>query len=261
MSTWGENPLFHLTRLFITFLQELFAQAPSGSFHWSDDDRMTEVIISDETPINMEVIEKRPAIVTVRSGVAWAGIGNDQLMSMKIRTGEEVHTDMISGNMTLNCMSRVAVEAEYLAWLCSRHVWILKHTLMKWGFHKVGEQIQVMGRSPAGQIVAGDTEGEVILVPVIIPFFFQWTERIQEKDLPVLDAVTANINARMASVIQAPVTRNPIRGTTQRPRNETQKKRMLQPPSIRGRMLQPVEPVRPGSQPDPDGVTITVKTR
>ena len=186
MSAWGENPLFHLTRLFITFLQELFGQAPVGSFHWTEDDTMTELIISDETPLHMEVIQKRPAIVTVRSGVAWAGIGLDQLMGKSIKTGEEIFTDMISGNMTLNCMSRVSVDAEYLAWLCSRHVWILKHTLMKWGFHKVGEQIQVLGRSPAGQIVSGDTEGEVILVPVVIPFHFQWMERIQEKDLPLL---------------------------------------------------------------------------
>ena len=37
VSSWGENPLFHVTRLCLAFLQNLFKQAPKGSFHWDSD--------------------------------------------------------------------------------------------------------------------------------------------------------------------------------------------------------------------------------
>jgi len=258
VSEWAENPLFHLTRVCILFLQELFSDPPEGSnFRWLEDDEMTRLYLTDDTPVNSSVVEKRPAIATVRSGFAWAGLGLDQKRNHRIRTGEQVYTDMISGNLTFNCMSRVPVEAEYLAWLVSRHIWIFKHLLMQRGFHKIGEQQQILARSPAGALISGDTEHEICNVPVVVPAHFQWTERVQEKDLPLMDRVVTSINAKMGGVVELNSTQPALWGTAVKPEIKDRLSTAINPPSMRGRRLEPVEP-HPGGQPDPEGVTIKV---
>ena len=258
ISSWGENPLFHLTRLCLVFLQELFKSAPDGSnFKWDDDDELTQIYITDETPINSEVVEKRPAIASTRSAFVWAGLGLDQKRNQRIRTGEEIFTDMLSGHITFNCLCRVDVEAEYLAWIVSRHIWIFKHLLMRLGFHKIGENQQILGRTPAGALISGDTEGEIINVPVVVPVHFQWTERVQEKDLPLMNNIETNIVATMGSMVRKSHSKPPLVGTAVRPDVVDYKRAAINPPSIRGRLIQPAEQL-PGGEPDPDGVTIKV---
>lgn len=260
ISSWGENPLFHLIRICILFVQELFTDPPEGAnFRWTPDDETTRLYITDETPVKSEVIQKRPGIATVRSGFNWAGLGLDQKRNHRIKTGEEIFTDMLSGNITFNCMSRVPVEAEYLAWLVSRHLWIFRHLLMQLGFHKIAEGQQILARSPAGALVSGDTEGEIINVPVIVPAHFQWTERVQEKDLPLLQKIETNIIARAGGYIQRSHGRPPLVGTSVKPDITDQSRKALNPPSMRGRVLEPVvtEPL-PGSQPDEEGLDIKV---
>lgn len=258
VSSWAENPLFHLTRLCLIFLQELFKEAPEDSnFRWVDDEEQTRLYLTDETPVASSVVEKRPCIASVRSGFAWAGLGLDQKRNHRIRTGEQIYTDMISGNLTFNCMSRVPVEAEYLAWIVSRHIWIFKHLLMQHGFHKVGENQQILARSPAGALVSGDTEHEICNVPVIVPAHFQWTERVQQKDLPLMDRVVTAVNVKMGRVISVNETRYQLWGTSVKPKMKDRLSSSFRTPSIHGRTLEPREPY-PGSQPDPDGVTIQV---
>jgi len=253
-----ENPLFVATRTCILFLQTLFSKADRGFFRWNQDPELTELVIQDEAPIHTEVVEKRPAIVTVRSATAFAGIGLDQLEFLDIKTGTEVHTDLISGNITFNCMSRVKVEAEYLGWQVARHLWIFKHTLMKAMFHKVGEQIQMGAPSPPGALISGDTEAEIVNVPIMMPFHFQWRDTITELDLEVMNDFQVNAQVLMSDVIKPDVTtRLPLRGTAPYAEREILRRGKIQPPSIRGRVLTPVQ--YPGSQPSDPPISITVK--
>lgn len=245
-SSWAENPLEHLVRLCIIFAQELWKEAPTGNFKWDPDETVSEILITDDAPLEPEVIEKRPAIVSVRSQCGWAGIGLDQLQNLSIKTGERVHTDMISGNLTLNCLSRVKTEAELIAWVTANHFWVLKYVLMKCGFHKIGEQIQVLSASPPGAIISGDTEGEIINVPVVIPFHFQHSVTVSEEGLRVLNKIEQTITVQMA---------NPSHPTNQlaeggwgtglyqadgkRAEFQNMKGRNIRPPTFRGRPLQP----------------------
>lgn len=255
---WDENPLFVATRTCLVFLQALFSDAPKGCFHWEADDEQTDIIITDDAPLHTEVIEKRPAIVTVRSATAFAGIGLDQLEYLDIKTGAESHTDLISGNLTFNCLSRVKVQAEYLGWQVARHIWIFKHYLMKQGFHKIGEQIQMLSPSPPKSLIQGDTESEVVNVAVVVPFHFQWRDIIMQQDLQKMEAIQTNMQVNMADVIRPDVTtRVPLRGTAPYAEREVLKSGKLQPPSIRGKRLEPV--IRPGSQPADPPLTVNIK--
>lgn len=245
-SSWADNPLEHLVRLCLIFLQELWKEAPSGNFKWDADETASEIVITDDAPIEPQVVEKRPAIVSVRSQCGWAGIGLDQLESLSIKTGERVHTDLISGNITLNCLSRIKTEAELVAWVTANHFWVLKYILMKLGFHKIGEQIQIGAASPPGAIISGDTEGEIICVPVVIPFHFQHTVKVSEEGLRVLNKIEQTITVEMAS---------PSRPTNQlfeggwgtalfqqdgkRVEFQNMKGGNIRPPTFRGRPLRP----------------------
>jgi hypothetical protein len=235
ISSWGENPLFHITRTCLGFLQNLFKQAPDGDFRWDADRQVTQIVITDELPLHSEQLNKRPAIVTVRSPVQWAGIGLEQRRDENLRTGAREHTDLITGHMTFNCLSRVKVEAEQLGWLVARHIWILHRLFMRAGFHKMGQRVQILAATPAGAIVTGDTEGEIHNVPVIAPYEFQWTERITPLNLDVLN----EIEISMAAFMREPEEKTEkvaLRGTSTN-FDVVLKKGRIRPPHVRGRPL------------------------
>jgi len=264
-SSWAENPLEHLVRLCLIFLQELWKEAPPGNFKWDPDETMTELLITDDAPIEPEVIEKRPAIVSVLSQCGWAGIGLDQLQSLSIRTGERVHTDMISGNITMNCLSRVKTEAQLIAWVTANHFWVLKYILMKLGFHKIGEQTQILAASPPGALISGDTEAEIVNVAVVIPYHFQHSVTVSEEGLRVLNRIEQTITVMMA---------NPSKPTNQlaeggwgtglyqsdgkRAEFQNMKGRNIRPPTFRGRPLAPRNYIGGGKADPPLQVTVEI---
>lgn len=264
-SSWADNPLEHLVRLCVIFAQELWKEAPKGFFHWEQDDEHTEMTITDDAPISPDVAEKRPAIVAVRSQTGWAGIGMDQMQELKIRTGERVITDLLSGNVSLNCMSRVKTEAEYIAWVTANHFWILRYILLKNGFHDIGQRIQVMSPTPPGAIINGDTEAEIVSVPVVIPFHFQHTVRVSEEGLSVLKNMELSLQTRAWSVIKP--TDQLMEGgwgTGLDQQGGTRAKHQnlrgnISPPSFRQRKLVPVtERPYPGGASSPQSVAVEI---
>lgn len=262
ISSWGEDPLTHVTRLCLVFLQQVFKSAPDGHYRWDEDEDLTQIIIQDEAPIDAEVVNKRPAIVSVLSGIQWAGIGLDQIRDLDLRTGARVHTDMISGNITFNCLSRVKAVARQLGWLVGRHFWILRRTLLLAGLHDIGQRIMTGAVSPPGAVISGDAK-EIRMVSTTVPFHFQWTERISETNLHVLREVTAVLNTIPRQVIRA--TEHELPGGFGTALYDVDGNKVsfqnikgnIRPPSMRGRVLV-TEPARPGSNSEP--TSITVKT-
>lgn len=262
-SAWDRNPLTHINRLCLIFLQELFKESTSGLYKWDPDPLVTEITITDDTPLDPEVINARPAIVPVRSQVSWNGVSMDQLSSEDLRTGARIHTDLISGNMTFNCLSRDRTEAEDLAWVTSLHFWVLRRILMKLGFHDIGQHIQVMPASPPGALVGGDTEAEIVNVACILPFHFGYSVQVQEQGLQLLQKMETTMAVSMA----APVTiTNPslpggwgtgLRQVDGSPVRQVTPDHKIRPPSIRGRTF--VRTPRPGGQTADPPLTMRVR--
>lgn len=253
MSSWQESPLFHLTRLCVIFSQQVFNSAPKGCLHWDEDETASEIIIGGSAPIHTDTLEKRPCVVAVRSQCGWAGIGLDQMRDLDIKTGARVVTDMISGNMTMNCISRVEAEADQIAWVLSQNFWVLRYVLLKLGFHDIGQRIQVLAPSPPGQLIQGDTEGEMINVPVVIPFHFQHTVTVQEQGLDLLKKMEMTLATRSPELIRPTNMRTPW-GTALiqvdgNPTEHQNIKGRVNHPAIRGRPLQPVDRPDVGSSP------------
>lgn len=202
LSSWGENPLIHMSRLCLAFLQGLFEQAPRGQnmFHYDEDPQTTEVVITDNPPINSETVGSRPYIILVRAPVGFAGVAMDQLQSADLKTGTRVHTDLLPGNFTFNCVARHKNVAETLAWVVARHSWILRRILLTQGFHDFGQRIQILSPTPPGALIDGSGDVEAVNVAVVVPFYFQWQDTISPQEQRLAEAVEVRLTTLVPPV-------------------------------------------------------------
>lgn len=220
----GEEPLYFFTRVFLLFLQGLFEQMPTGSYKWSDDEKLSEIGITDQVPIPRERVEQKPQIVTMRGPAQFANLSLDQMRKLDVRTGEKERTDMISCTMTINCVAKNGVEAQRLAWIVARHIRTFKGILQRAGMHKVGDDLQVTSETPPGTFVA-EGEPEWVMCSVFCPFFFQWTETSRPIDSMVLRSIEMKLQSALL----------PTAATTTAGSVEAQT--ALRTPSIRGRVI------------------------
>lgn len=175
-SSFRHNPLEHVRYLYTRFIQLLFWYHEPGYMHWDADDQQTEIYITNELPIKEEKLQMRPGITFTRSPVLFYSLGfNDDQMHVDMRTGAETKSVLIMGSMSINCVSRVPLESEHIAFHVGDQIWAQRKILIKTGFFEVGRQIAVGSPSPAGSIVAGDSADEYFVTTVSSPFQFQRT--------------------------------------------------------------------------------------
>jgi hypothetical protein len=178
-SSWLEDPLSYAVKAFIAFLQTIWEAAPKGYMHWAPMMEETELVITEENPVHLDVKEQKPIISVVMGPTRFNGSSLDDLVHVSATNAKEIHTDLIPGTMTLNCMSRVPQEARFLGWQCARSIWILRKLFCReTHIHDTGRNISIGPISPAGALVQGDTEGEWHSVQVSCPFFLQWTDSV-----------------------------------------------------------------------------------
>jgi hypothetical protein len=171
-SSFKYTPLRHVRVLFVTFVQGLFAAAPKGCYHWLEDEENSEIIITNENRIDPEVLNKRPAITFTRGPMQFYSLGIDDRVDYDFALDKKRKGVLVPGTMTINCVSRVELEAEDLAWVVTEHIWLLRDLLMKAGFFEVGRNPQIGSPSPAGSIVTNDQGDEYTAVPITVPYQF-----------------------------------------------------------------------------------------
>lgn len=195
--------------ILIRFLQDVFHQFPPGQncFHFepgtgtelgSTDEAATELIISDQGPINTDTVEKRPALILSRGPFAWGNTSLDQMLVTDFGSGKRTHTDLLSGSFTVNCVSRTGLEAEKLGLLVSKLIRIYRRQLQKAGFFYIGSEINVGVESPPGALLAGDSAEDFVVVPVSFPIFYQesWTYEPLADLLAEISAKTLSVSVR-----------------------------------------------------------------
>ena len=178
--------------ILLRFLQHFFFLQPvgQGCYHFepgktfgqnqdlgSTDEKESELIISDQGPLNTDSVEKRPALILSRGPFAYANASLDQLLTLDFTDGKRTHTDLITGSFVINCVSRVGLESETLGLLVAKAIRIYRRQLQKAGFFYIGHQVQVGTETPAGGLVAGDSDEDFINVPITFPVYYEesWT--------------------------------------------------------------------------------------
>lgn len=205
----GEDPLYHFTRVFASFLQQCFAGFEKGHNRWTEDELSSEIIITAEAPVEKETVEKRPAIVLAMGPSGSANIAIDQLLRKDdITTARRLHTDLVSSTMSVNCISSDPLFARRIAWQSHRFIRAFKRSLMRSGMHRVGEEMQIGSPSPPGALVAPEVTNEVSLVTLSVPFYFQdwWAVEPVDKNLlkRVDFALTSELNYPAGGSINPP---------------------------------------------------------
>ena len=216
---FSEEPLFFLTRVYLTFLQGLFKQFPEGCYTWSEDDKLTEVWITDQSPFPRDRIQQRPAIITMRGPAQFANLSLDNMQSLDRITGAKRRSDLVACTMSLNCVAKNGVEAQRIAWIVFTHIRRFKALLQRHGIHKIGDAVSIGPESDPGTLITPESDTAAVLVTVQSPFFFQWTEEVTPTDRPLLNEVDLFLKARLGTVVTTkvkekdPVFRRPtIRG-------------------------------------------------
>lgn len=205
----GEDSLTHYQRVMVRFFQLVFATFENGSYRWVLDPNTTEIDISSQSKLARETVERRPAIIVSRGTVSMGNIAMDQFSAYDDSTGRRTHTDLVSMQVQVNCLSKELYEAQRIAHICAMATRRLKRSLMKAGIHRVGEELVISGATPPGSFVPG-ADNEIVMVSVSIPIWFQdwWTvEPIDKTLLRNLDvALTSGVNypAPGATVISPP---------------------------------------------------------
>jgi hypothetical protein len=191
----AEEPLYYATRTYALFLQGLFKQFPEGHYKWSDDDTLTEIVITDQVPIPRDRIEQRPALAVMRGPAQFANLTLDSMRSVDTRTGAKVRTDLISCTMSIHCVAKMGPEAQRIAWIVMRHLKDFRVMLQRAGFHQIGDQLSLSPESAPGQIMPGEGDPEAVLVTIFSPFFVQWTEKVTPLFAPLAQNIEAHIKA------------------------------------------------------------------
>jgi hypothetical protein len=217
----GADPLAQYTRIFVRFLQEVFANPAPGQLRWTPDPATTEVLIVGESTSDLKITEKRAAIVVSRGGVTFTNVAIDQFAgplvdpktgrltpNLNTMTGARRHTDLLAASMTYNCLAREGLEAQRIAWMAAAATRYLKRELMKLGIHRVGEDLQVGPESPPGSIMGADPK-EATLVSVSVPFFFQQTWTREPLDKTLLTRVSLALRSEVGVPVSEPVLRGP----------------------------------------------------
>jgi hypothetical protein len=192
-SSFKYTPLRHVRVLILSFLQGLFAEAPTGNYRWSDDDELTELIIRDENPIRTDTLGQRPAISLTMGPIQFYSLGMDDMFSYDAAIDRKVKIVNIPGTLSLNCCSRVDLEAHDLAWVISEHIWLLRELLLKAGFFEIGRGIQINPPTPAGSIVTNDSGDEWFASTVNVPY--QFTRK--SAFTPLGERIAQNIETHM----------------------------------------------------------------
>jgi len=253
---WSNDPLNYVVKCFIAFLQTIFEIAPPGHFHWCPTMEETEIVITEENPIKLATEERKPVISVLLGPTKFNASSLDDLLDVKASTAQEIHTDLLPGTMSLNCMSKVPQEARFIAWLCARTIWNLRKIFIRETlFHEVGRGISISSVSPAGALVVGDTEGEWHVVSANCPFFLQWTDSITPlgedwsgRPIHTLQHVATQLKTRMG-IAQPNMTHDQdagprLWGTEAASTRDSQQaaRAAMRPPTIRGRVIVTEQP-------------------
>lgn len=202
VQSFKTGPLSQVRLLYTTFIQGLFSASPPGCYHWTPELEDTEIVITQESPINLEVANDRPCITFTRAPVSFFQLGFDDMLEFDQSTGRKTKSLLIPGTMLINVCSRNDLESEHLAWVVAEHLWLLRDLLMKQGFYDVGRNLQVGSPTPAGGLISGDSGDEWFCTTIASPYHFYRTSSFS----PLNQRFLKEIDVRLNALRQIPLT-------------------------------------------------------
>lgn len=166
-----EDGLGYITDVYLAFLQLAFNRRDVGDYKYTEGDD-SEIVITDQYPIDYNDVDKLPHIVIMRGQVAFSGSFFGSLVDQNNLTGEKKKSDLLSAMIIISCVSKHGREAQKLGFEIAKLIKMNTATLTKQGIHKIGEDIGIGAETSPGQLVVGTPDDGPIMVQVTSPLYF-----------------------------------------------------------------------------------------
>jgi hypothetical protein len=158
--------------LVLKFLQDLFSESQlydgKNDYHWDQDPQKSNILIVDAYTEDLERMEQRPAIILRRGGTGWMNTSINQRLGFNWQTGARSYTDLIYSDLTLECLSRNGLEAEFLADIVFQGIQFFALQIREAGAFKVNSV--AIGTET---LIQSDAQQELTAVPVTMTLSFQ----------------------------------------------------------------------------------------
>ena len=140
-----------------------------NQYIWKPKQDETEIHIADIYTENMEQPEFRPAIIVQRGTMRWNNTGIDQMQGQTFGDDTRTYTDLVVGDLTINCISRTGLEAELLANICFQIIQFFARVIRQ------KTKIFAIKSVAIGQeaLVQSDSKQDITIVPVGIQLYVQ----------------------------------------------------------------------------------------
>jgi hypothetical protein len=160
------NSAIFMVRTVIEFLQILFSTRQEGSLRWHREDPKSEIAIRSINATDLTTFNARPMILVQRGPISYMnmGLGQSGVETINPRDRTVIYNDVISGSISLSCISREGIEAENIAYLAASALRYFSPSLRKQGF------LQIKGLNIGSEVIV-DQEGaqdSTYLVPVLL---------------------------------------------------------------------------------------------
>lgn len=272
-----DNPEGWLARRFVFFLQCVFNCFPPGQYHWSPDEKETEITITDQVPIPAESIDQRTTIQLVVGGTQNQNLAMGHLLSMDWRTGRKEFVDLFTGQASFNVHARNDDPAKNVAQIVADAILQARQLLMRIArLQFIGFAVTVGPTSPPGALVNAGAEVESTMVSVMFPFYMakHWISEPKMVPLGEADAYFRGLKPKVGTAPEDPSTvrqilvdtRLLLPGVISRDEQELSKlvRSPISPPTIHGRTLQVVrqlDQINEDLQPSPRVKALAVSDR
>ena len=187
------NPLGHAKRIFLYFLQELFAQTNPTELIWMRDVKETQIIIKSSFTKNVETANKKPMILVSRSNAQIASRTLGSIESVDYRTGGYVRTEQVPFSLICHVLTTSEYVTERIAWYISFSTFVLRHVLIRQGFYYVGNQMMMGAPSPPPVgLIPGD-QTNLVMIQLQLPCSHLMTGGFTPLNNPILRDVSTKL--------------------------------------------------------------------
>lgn len=178
----GLNYVLKVKHIFLTFLQEFCSfQKPENLLYWvPKEPEKSNVWIVDSYAHDLETMTEKKPVITFRRGPLYVAQNTlyDNMLRIEAREDNrhpgfinndvEYKTFLFSGQIDWQCISRQGIEAENMASTVAMLHQVHKQVLRQKGLHEI-KTIQIGEEN----LITGDVETEMIMVPVTVSFDMQ----------------------------------------------------------------------------------------
>jgi hypothetical protein len=168
----------------LSLLQEFFSieKNVGADLLYNREQSLSKISIVDKYTINLEEVDKRPAIVVIRGAQTWGRRGIGQFEGWTGPNTGEKFTDLVNGAVNCTCMSTNGLEAERIAWITFAFFQMFRRVIARGKLHDI--QSVVLGEELAAQT---DSKIDVSVVPVSLNLLFQWHWVLEQHGPPLGD--------------------------------------------------------------------------